>query len=211
MRKHIHQGFSLIEVAVVILALGLILGLSLSLINSMDLFRSSKSLANTLADSLVTARNAAMQSGKNVYFVFNLDENYYRAYRLELIENEFEEDEEQDKERKTPEELLEGDGGALGDLETEEKPLIQKVQLPEKQSLQRIISMSGYDQKEGEIKVRFLPNGAGEGLAVYLGPYGEEARTTITYNPYLGRSKVSKGEVEYILNQEELQNYEVIR
>ena len=115
-------------------------------------------------------RNTAMKSNSITYFEIDLDKEKYRAYRLD---------------RDKP--------GAP------EKDFLNSVQLPESHSILAIASATGSRSEEGIIRLRFLPSGIGEEVAIYMGPKGETPKATIIYSRYGGKAKVHAGEVEHRL------------
>ena len=167
----LRRGLSLIETAVVILVVAILMGLSLSLVRHFALLSTTKSEAKKLADSLVFIRNAAIKSNTIIYFEFDLDEESYRAYRVE---------------------------GSEEDLK--EKILLKPVELSSSHSLIAISSATGSRNTEGKIKLSFLPSGLAEEVAIYMGPREErDTQATIIYNRYQGKASVHKGEKEHRL------------
>ncbi len=172
----------MVEMALVILVIGLLMGISLSLVQSLALLRTSKGEAKKLAASLMQAKNAAVKSKQAVYFEINLDEESYRAYRISQRLAASQEKEEEKK--------------------TQEKAFIKRTQLSEAHSILYVQPAVGDEITNGLLKLRFLPSGLGEEIAIYLGPDSGSVEATVIYEKYTGKAFVYTGEKEHRLEQE---------
>ncbi len=167
------RGLSLIEMAVVLLVISILMGVSLSLVSNLALFSTSKGEANKIADSLVFARNASMKSNTILHFEFDLDKERYRAYTLDRTSEELKED-----------------------------VLLEQVKLPASHSLLAIRSAVGNEIKEGKVTLRFLPSGLAEEIVIYMGPKKGNIEATIIYSRYKGKATVHKNRIEHQLEDD---------
>lgn len=177
------RGLSLIEMAVVIMVIAMLMSMSLSILsNFKSLMTTSEGAAKKLASALQLARKTAVKSGQTVYFEFDLDEESYRAYRLNR-----------------------------NATETSAKVFLGPVKLSNSYSLQAVASVMGNRNTKDKIKVSFSPNGIGEEIAIYLGEDGGEVEATVIYSRYSGKATVYTEEIEHDLSDpswEELDIYQ---
>ena len=182
------KGFTLVELAVVIIVIGILMSIAFSILSSSALFKSSKSEAKKLAAALMLARNAAVKSNTVIYFELNLDEEKYRAYRLQRSEDD-----------------------ENGNSKMEEKDLIESVDLAASHSILGISTAFGGHIEEGLVKLRFLPSGLGEEAAIYLGPQSQTAEATVIYKRYEGKATVHPKEVKHELEKPDWQESELVQ
>ena len=168
------RGLTMVEIAVVILVIGVVMGLLINMIGQIAALQSTEDEAKSLKTSLIFCRRAAIKSNQAVFMEFNFQDNYYRAYRLERVP---------------------------GKPKPMERILLKKKELSSGNSLVAISFPSGSRVQEGKIKVQFSPEGIAEEMAIYLGPK-PEIKNTVLYSRYGLKVEVKEGEVEHSLFDE---------
>ncbi|MCB1139620.1 MAG: prepilin-type N-terminal cleavage/methylation domain-containing protein [Leptospiraceae bacterium] len=155
-RKHLRgplvqlrQGFTLVEMAIVLLVMGVVLAVITSLISSIPNLKSTETEAETLAGNFQRARNTALFTNSTFYLEFNLDENTYRGYLIERVDGEAREKEKFDHSLASSNGLVAISVGLSGRVET------------------------------GKVRITFLPDGSAEQVAVYLGEPPLASQTVI--------------------------------
>ncbi|MCB1167547.1 MAG: GspH/FimT family pseudopilin [Leptospiraceae bacterium] len=144
-----NRGLTLVEIAIVLLVMGVLIGAMSSMISSIPVFRSNEDEAEVLRSSLNQARNTALLTNQTFYLEFNLDENSYRGYLTTRID---------------------------GELKQEDK---LKRSLSDSNGLAGIsVGLSG-TVETGKVIIAFQPDGSAEQLAIYLGQPGDVSRTII--------------------------------
>ena len=133
------KGLTLVEMAIVLLVIGVVLAVLTSMASSIPNLRSTESEAEALQGNFLRARNTALFTNSTFYMEFNLDENRYRGYLIERIDGKAEEKEKFEHGLATSNGLLGVSVGLSGKVQT------------------------------GKVTVTFLPDGTAEQVAVYLG------------------------------------------
>lgn len=82
------RGLTLFEQVIVLLVMGILLSVFASLIASTDLFQSETDQAETLSGQFWFCRSKAIKSNITVRFVFDLNEDSYRAYYIDRDQEE---------------------------------------------------------------------------------------------------------------------------
>lgn len=142
-------GFTLVEMAIVLMVMGVVLAVLTSLISSIPNLRSTETEAETLAGNFQRARNTALFTNSTFYLEFDLDKNSYRGYLMQRINGKVEENEKFDHSLAASNGLVGISVGLSGRVET------------------------------GKVTVSFLPDGTAEQVAVFLGEPPLPSKTVI--------------------------------
>jgi len=167
----LRQGLTLVEMAIVILVLGILIGVMMSAMGSMSVLKTTEEESAILKDVLISCRDGAIFSNQTVYLEFDLDKRTYEAYRFARKE---------------------------GEDEPERDVYINKRELSASNSIIAIIMGAGTRITSGQVTLAFAPEGMAEELVVYMGP-GPEIRNTVIYSKYGGTARVEVGEKEHQL------------
>ncbi len=160
---------TLVEIAIVILVIAILMGVVGSMISSIAFLKTSKDEATLLKDSLIFSKRAAIKSNQVVYFEINLDEDYYRAYRMDRSEGE-----------------------------VKEVDMLTKHSPGGFNSLVAVSPPAGARITSGKLTIPFTPEGLAADMAIYIGPK-PEIRATVLYSRYGNEVKVVNGEAEHNL------------
>ncbi len=164
------RGLTLVEMAIVILVIGLLMAISLSMVRNFLFLGDVENAAKKFSKRLVFVRNAAIKSNQIIYFEIDLDKESYRAYRLD-----------QDN------------------PEGQEQVLLTKTTLPESHSIHTVSSPTGNRMSEGKVVIPFLPSGLADGMAIYFGPKNETIEATVIYHRYSGKATIHTKEADFNL------------
>jgi type II secretory pathway pseudopilin PulG len=161
-------GFTLLELGLVVLIIGVMLTITVPRIG--DTGRAELvSTARKLAATFRYLRHAAILDGRNYQLVWDLDaQQYYAA--VEDLESGFKLDEE----------------GPVGQVQLEDPIVLSDVDLP---------LLSGKVQ-EGVVYTTFYPDGYVDLTVVHL-DNGQDVYTLYVSNEYTGRVSVLPGYLEY--------------
>ncbi len=143
------RGLTLVEMAIVLLVMGVVLAVITSMISSIPNLRSTETEAETLQGNFRRARNTALFTNSTFYLEFDLDENKYRGYLIERVD-------EQSEEKEKFKHSLAASNGLVAVS----------------------VGLSGRVQT-GKVTVTFQPDGTAEQVAVYLGEAPLASQTVI--------------------------------
>ncbi len=166
------RGLTIIEMAIVIITLGIMIGMLGSIISSVAFLQTTKDEALLLKEALVFCRRTAIKSNTTVYLEINIDENKYRAFRYARSE---------------------------GKLEKED--FIKERALSDSNGIAGVALASGTKVTSGILEIPFSPEGIAEEIAIYMGPR-PEVRNTVLYSRYGTGASVVQGEQEHNITDE---------
>ncbi|MBI3395197.1 MAG: hypothetical protein HY042_05135 [Spirochaetia bacterium] len=153
------------EMVVVIAVIGLLLGVMASIGSNIALLKTSTDEAEILRDSLVFSSRAALKSNQIVYFEININDNSYRAYRMDRSE-----------------------------ATAKENELLKPHSLSVFNGIVAVATATGNRISSGKVTVPFSPDGTGEELAIYIGNK-PSISATVLYSKYGSDARVEKKEV----------------
>ena len=171
--RKVSDGFTLIEVSVVLLVLTVLTYLMSSLLSNMSIFKSTEGEAELLKKSMLFCSQTASISNEVIYLELDLDDESYRAYRMER-----------------------SDEGA------KEEEIIHKRSLSNFHSIISVSVSGGGRINEKKLTIPFAPDGIAQELAIYLGP-DPEVNNTILLRKYGSHVDIVQGEATMILDNPE--------
>ena len=142
-------GFTLVELAIVLLVMGVLLAVITSMVSSIPNLRSTETEAETSQGNLQSAWYTALFTNSTFYLEFDLDENKYRGYLIERIHEKTEEKEKFEHSLASSNGLVAVSVGLSGRVQT------------------------------GKVTVTFQPDGTAEQVAVFLGEPPLASQTVI--------------------------------
>ena len=166
------RGLTLIEMAIVIIVIGILIGMIGSMISSIAFLQTTKDEAELLKEALVFCRRAAIKSNSTVYVELNIDENKYMAFRYKRTEGTLEKD-----------------------------VFLKDHALSDSNGIVAVALASGTKLESGTVEIPFSPDGIAEEIAVYMGPK-PTINNTVLYSRYGTSARVVKGEEEQNLTDD---------
>ncbi len=165
-KSKVRNGMSLVEMALVILIVGILMSLVLTMVRYAVSFRDAESEAKKLASILEFSKNAAMTSNETIQLEIDMKNQKYKGYRATRAS--------------------EGRGA---------KEIIPEVKLGESYSIMGIRISQGSLQKEGTFSLRFSPTGLSDEVSIYFGPKHGRIEWTVYLSRYSGSALIEKGEM----------------
>ena len=172
-RKAITNGLTLIEMSVVLFVLTILTYLFSSFLSNLSIFKSTEDEAQLLKKSIQFCTQTAILSNEVIYLELNLDEESYRAYRMERS----------------------GDG-------VKEEEIIHTRSLSGFHSIVAVTVSGGGRVNEKKITIPFAPDGVTQEVAVYMGP-DPVVNYTILIRKYGTRVDIEEGEASTNLGNPE--------
>lgn len=153
-RNNARKGVTLVEIAVVLMVIALLFTIVASMLSNIALLQSADDEAVLIKKVLLFSRKSAVRSNRKVHVEFNLDDEKYRAYRM---------DRSQDKPK--------------------EDVIVKSRSLSSSNGIMAIASADGKRITEGTITLNISPLGTGEETAIYLGN-GTEIKATVIFHKF---------------------------
>ncbi len=177
LRCHVHRGFTLVELAIVVLILGIamtIVAVNVSVLIPHERLRGA---ANNIGNLLQYARSEAAATGVNFAVVYDLDENAYWLLVPRTVDERYEQTRTRDEDTRIvylPNELPDG-------VEFED------IQFGE-----------GAKRTRGEIHIEITPMGTASGHIVHLiNRHNDDEQFSVELNALTGRVTYHEGYVEF--------------
>ena len=166
----VRKGLSLVEMALVILILGILMSITIPLIQYSSIFKSSENEAKKLANLLGFSKNAAMKSNEGIQIDIDLKNQKYAGFRLERTNEK-----------------------------VERKEIIPTVQLNNNYSIIGVRLGNNDLVREDSISIRLTPDGQSDEICIYMGPKSGKIEWTIYLSRYSSKAVMEKGEVIHLL------------
>lgn len=165
--RRLRRGFTLVELSIVMLVMGMMMALLISMARTFSMLRTSQEEAQTLAQVYTFARRAAIKSGDTVSLDLDMDAESYILYRMD---------------RSGP--------------RAEKKPIFEERRLSSSNSLVEVISTSGARIAAGHVVIPFFPDGTTEEVSILLGSGpGVDVKKTVLFPRFSVSARVEEGEV----------------
>lgn len=168
------SGITLVEMAVVLFVIATMLAIVGSFIGSLAFLKTINDEAIILKDTIQFARQSARKSGRPVYVEFDLDEDSYRAFRIDRTEKE-----------------------------TKEMNLVNTRKLSGFNSIVSTMNAAGIKMDKGKVKIAIDQYGNGEELIVHLGSVDGEVKRSIHISRYGDETRILQGEAQINLEKPE--------
>ncbi|MCB1214932.1 MAG: prepilin-type N-terminal cleavage/methylation domain-containing protein [Deltaproteobacteria bacterium] len=190
----ISQGFTFIEIMVVIAIFGLVAAISVGTFFPSDL-QKMKNASLELSSMIRYAFDEAVVKGQYYRLRFNLDpETQTYTYRLESRDEPFYLSSSPEEEKKTKKKEGEEEAPPEFSEASDEDDIFQEGALPKGIKIQSFfVSYQKDPITSGEVSLYFLPNGWVDPVVLHLSDQEEEDILRLTVNPATARVKIDYG------------------
>lgn len=160
------SGMTIVELAVVILVMGILAAFLIPLIRSISLFQTSGDEATLLKKALQFSRDTATLSNQQVVLELDLDGDRYRVVRPDRSSEE-----------------------------VQEEVLLSRSSMSPTGQIVSVTMASGNRITGGILKIPYSPLGSSEEIYIHLGPEPRIQKTVHQFR-YSGESRILSGEFE---------------
>lgn len=194
LKKNKVPGFTLLEVLVTIVLIGLVMGLVVGQVNKMT-GRNMKAAARKLSSTVRYLYNKAATEGVTLRLVISFEENKYwvegTSQTFSLVRESEAPQKKEKSEKKEKEEASAAIEPVTPQFSPEESHLLKPVKLPKGVFFKDIYAEHQIDHlSEGKAYIYFFSQGYAERSIINLRDKTDEMHFSITVNPITGKTEI---------------------